>query len=72
MLLAISYQHVIILFLIFVLPVILWIIAITSIIKSNFRDNTTKIVWLLAVIFLPFLGSIIYFIAGKSTKVLNG
>lgn len=71
MLLAISYQHIFLLLFIFVVPVILWILAILDIVKSDFKDNTIKIVWLLVVIFLPVIGSILYFIAGRSSKNLS-
>jgi len=46
----------------------LWIIALIDILRSEFRGND-KVVWVLVVIFFPFLGSILYFIIGRSGKI---
>jgi hypothetical protein len=45
----------------------LWVIALIDILRSDFRGND-KIVWILVVMFFPFLGSIIYFLMGRSRK----
>ena len=42
---------------------ILWIVAIVDCAKSN---NPNKVVWIIVIILLPFLGSILYFLFGKS------
>jgi hypothetical protein len=47
---------------IFLLPVI----ALIDILKSKF-DGNDKIVWVLVVLFLPILGSVLYFIIGKKS-----
>ena len=46
----------------------LWVIALIDILRSDFEGND-KIVWILVVIFFPFLGSIIYFLFGRSRKI---
>lgn len=46
-----------------------WIYSIVDVVKSKFNDESTKIVWLLVVILLGFLGSIIYWVLGRSSKV---
>lgn len=51
------------------LPSILWIIALIDILKSDFKDTNGKIIWVLLVIFLPIIGSILYFAIGKSQKI---
>ncbi|MDF2187675.1 PLDc N-terminal domain-containing protein [Paraflavitalea sp. CAU 1676] len=38
----------------------LWIFALVDIVNSRFRQDTTKIVWALVVIFIPFIGTILY------------
>jgi hypothetical protein len=43
---------------------ILWIIAIVQIIQSG-MDSTKKLIWILVVLFLPFIGSILWFIIGN-------
>ncbi|MCL4457359.1 MAG: PLD nuclease N-terminal domain-containing protein [Nitrospirae bacterium] len=45
-----------------------FIIAFVDILRSDFKGNN-KIVWLLAVIFVPWIGAIAYFIIGRKQKV---
>ena len=47
-----------------------WIYTIVDIVKSNFQDETTKIIWLLVVVLIGILGSLIYWIFGRSGKVM--
>lgn len=67
--LSLSVIHFIIVFIFIFLPSILWIIALIDILKSNFRDSNGKIIWALVVIFLPIIGSILYFAIGRSQKI---
>ena len=46
----------------------LWIVALVDILRSEFRGND-KLIWILVVIFFPFLGSILYFALGRSAKI---
>lgn len=62
-------MHLILGLLLFLLPTLLWLIALIDILKSNFKESTSKIIWVLIVIFLPIIGSILYFIIGKENKV---
>ena len=41
---------------------ILWIVALVDCLKSN---NPNKVVWVIVIILLPFLGSILYFVLGR-------
>ena len=55
----------------FVLSLIgFWIYTIVDIVKSNFQDETTKIIWLLVVVLIGILGSLIYWIFGRSGRVI--
>lgn len=67
--LSLSVIHLIIVFIFILLPSIFWIIALIDILKSDFRDTNGKITWALVVIFLPVIGSILYFLIGKSQKI---
>lgn len=67
--LSLSAMHLILGLLLFLLPTLLWLIALIDILKSNFKESTSKIIWVLIVIFLPIIGSILYFIIGKENKV---
>jgi len=46
----------------------LWLIALIDILRSDFQGND-KVVWVVIVIFFPFLGSILYFLIGRSRKI---
>jgi hypothetical protein len=49
-------------YLLSILCFILWIVALVDCIKSN---NPNKVVWIIVIILIPFLGSILYFLIGK-------
>ena len=51
------------------LTFVLWCWTLIAILRSEFKDGVTKICWLLAAIFLPVLGSILYFLFGRFTKI---
>jgi hypothetical protein len=46
-----------------VLWFILWLAALVDCLKGN---SPNKLVWVVVIILLPFLGSILYFAIGKS------
>jgi hypothetical protein len=43
------------------------VIVILDIIKSR-KDNEKKILWIIAVVFLPVLGPALYYILGKNSR----
>ena len=45
------------------------LIAIVSVLTSRFEDSTAKIVWILVIFFIPFLGSILYFAIGRNKRI---
>jgi len=45
------------------------IVAIVDIVKSNFRNDNDKLIWILVVLFLNILGAILYFAIGSNQKV---
>ena len=44
------------------------IIALVDIVRSEFSSNN-KIVWVIVVILLSFIGAILYFIIGRGQKI---
>jgi hypothetical protein len=46
------------------LMIFLWISALVSIIRNEFYGQNEKLIWALLVIFLPFIGTILYFTIG--------
>jgi len=61
--------EIIIILLFTVLPLVLLIWALVDIIRSDFKDGTTKLVWIIVVIFVPLVGSILYLVLRKGQKV---
>ena len=50
-------------YLVSVLCFIFWIVALVDCIKGN---SPNKVVWIIVIILVPFIGSILYFALGKS------
>ena len=48
-----------------------WIWTLVDIIQSQFRDSNEKLLWVVLVILLPFLGTILYFAIGSKNKVAS-
>lgn len=48
----------------------LFLFAFIDVLRSSFEGNN-KIVWILAVIFVPFIGAIAYFIIGRKQRILQ-
>lgn len=44
---------------------VFWISALMEIISDEYKNDTDKIIWFLLVFFLPFVGTIIYYAAGR-------
>jgi len=44
---------------------VFWIWMLIDAIKNPALSNTEKIVWVLVILFLHFLGAVIYFFAGR-------
>lgn len=49
--------------------IILWLLALVSILKSNFKDNVTRVMWMVLVLVLPVIGAILYFYIGKKQRI---
>lgn len=52
-----------------IIGVILQVVAIIDILKSNFRNDSDKIIWILVVVFLHLIGAILYFAVGNNQKI---
>ena len=50
--------------LLYLAVLVLDVIVVLDILKSN-KDMKKKILWIVAVIFLPLLGPILYYLIGK-------
>lgn len=54
----------IVIFSIFILP----LICLIDILKSNFEQNN-KLIWILVVLFLNLIGALLYFFIGRKQKI---
>ncbi len=43
------------------LTAILWIWALVDILRSNFENSLTQLLWIILIFIFPILGSIVYF-----------
>lgn len=50
-------------------PLILALFALVSCIKSNFHDSNNKLIWVLVILFLPLIGSILYFVISPKQRI---
>ena len=54
------------------LPVLAWIVALVDIIRSQFRNDTDRLLWIVVVTLAPVLGVLIYLVLGRRYKVEQG
>ncbi|WP_350067728.1 PLD nuclease N-terminal domain-containing protein [Fulvivirga sp.] len=50
------------------IPGLLWIWALINCLMNEFEGDN-KLIWLLVIIFLPFIGSIIYLLIGRGQQI---
>lgn len=51
---------------------VIWVLTLIEIVRSEFTDKTERIVWLLIVILMPFLGTILYLMIGRKKRLDTG
>ncbi|MFC6356116.1 PLDc N-terminal domain-containing protein [Luethyella okanaganae] len=49
--------------------VTLAILALTQIARADFPDASTRVLWILAVLVAPFIGSIVWFAVGRPARL---
>ncbi|MDO8583519.1 MAG: PLD nuclease N-terminal domain-containing protein [bacterium] len=58
-----------IILLFFIIGIILiWVITLIDILSKRWKSSMDKLIWILLVLFLPFLGTILYMIVGRKQK----
>ncbi|MBB6609960.1 PLDc_N domain-containing protein [Pontibacter sp. Tf4] len=62
-------QELLFILLFFAVPFGLWLGALIDLLRSNFTDSITKLIWLVTIIFVPVLGAILYLLIGRKQKV---
>jgi hypothetical protein len=53
------------------LPSVIWLYALADVIRNDFQNITTKIVWFIVICFFPPLGTILYFLVGRNQRTTN-
>ncbi len=48
--------------------IVLWIYCLIDVLRNRFSQND-KVIWLLTVILVPFIGSILYLILGRNKRL---
>ena len=51
------------------LIILLPVIALFSLLKSIFKDSTTKLIWVLVILLVPVAGPILYYFIGRGQRV---
>jgi hypothetical protein len=53
-----------------ILVMIIPLIALIDILRSEFSGNN-KLIWILVVLFFPLIGTILYFLIGRGQKIIR-
>ncbi|NVJ86609.1 MAG: PLDc N-terminal domain-containing protein [Algoriphagus sp.] len=43
--------------------------TIYDVVVSNFANETDKLIWLLIVVLVPFLGTVLWFVVGRAKRL---
>jgi len=46
------------------------LLALISVLRNNFQGNN-KIIWVIVILFIPFIGSILYFTIGRKQRIIS-
>jgi len=47
------------------------IIALIHVITGTFKEKSDKLIWVILILFLPFLGPLMYFLIGKKSRIVQ-
>jgi hypothetical protein len=57
---------------IFIIPALLLpLLALIDILRNDFKGSNDKVIWVIVVLFLPFLGSLLYFLIGRNQRAIS-
>ena len=49
--------------------IILPIMALVDVVRSNFRGQNDKLVWVIIILFLNVIGALLYYIIGRKQRI---
>ncbi|MGB3780467.1 MAG: PLD nuclease N-terminal domain-containing protein [Tunicatimonas sp.] len=64
--------EIMIILLFLLLPILAWVVALVDIIRSQFRSDTDRLLWIVVVTLAPVLSVLIYLVLGRRYKVEEG
>jgi cell shape-determining protein MreD len=50
------------------MPSIVWLYALADATINNFKTFTTKVIWILALCFFPPIGTVLYYLVGRTQR----
>ncbi|WP_299708954.1 PLD nuclease N-terminal domain-containing protein [uncultured Pontibacter sp.] len=68
---TIGFSEIVLLLFFLAVPVGLWLWALLDLLSSEFENGSNKVVWLMAITFLPVLGALLYLLIGRNQKVTS-
>ncbi len=54
-----------------ILSLVLFVVALILLLSNQQMHRTTKLMWAIIIIFVPLIGSVLFFTIGKSEKSMN-
>lgn len=48
---------------------LLWLVALVDILRNDFKGQNEKLIWLLVILLVPFIGAISYFAIGRKNRI---
>ncbi|WP_200974713.1 PLDc N-terminal domain-containing protein [Echinicola sp. 20G] len=51
------------------IPLAIFIWALVDVIQAKFASSDTKLIWVIVIILVPFIGSILYLVIGRKSKI---
>jgi hypothetical protein len=47
---------------------LLWVYCVIDVIRSNFKDQNMKLIWIVILLFAHLIGPLVYLVLGKNSK----
>jgi beta-lactamase regulating signal transducer with metallopeptidase domain len=51
-----------------IVSLVLMVIALVNVLRSEFGDSTSKLIWVIVILFMPLVGSLLYLGYRKKAK----
>lgn len=61
-------QEIVFILIVLGIVILLPLIALVDVIRSNFRGPNDKLIWVIVILFLNVIGALLYFIIGRNQR----